>query len=340
MSTVETPALIDSFIDTPRQVEMIPVKDVVVKETAIRKVESKNADYIALVEDLRKNELHDPITVRSTYDKDIGTHFYELVDGGHRLSAFKELGREDIPAFVFPPETTKIQMLGIQFRKNKLRIQQTATQEAKQYERMMAEGNLTAEDLSLITGYTVAEINKKLQLGEDKLEANVIKMVENGAISVNNARVLSKAGKSMQNPEIIEAAVVLNATELKQRIDTTKKALADGEDTAPKVKEEKEFEPRFNFRSKDVIKKEIDTGALGGVKFSDPALQDAFREGVLWCVSLDEQTVTEEREAFELAKSEKERVKIEKDLAKQRKKIEDMERKAREDYGITDVDSE
>ena len=326
---------VEDLVATPSQVEIVEIKDIVVNDSQIRKVDPKNLDYIAVVEDLRKgNDIHDPVDVRQATDKDTGIAYYELIDGGHRVAACKEVGVTSIKAFVYPEGTTRAQCLGIQFRKNKLRVKQTKTQEAKQFERMMATGDLTAEDMSLLTGYSVKDVKEILSFGEEKLTPEVIKLVDTGKISVNNARVLSKAGKSMQNEEILDSAMTLNSSELKSQIDTTKKALNLGDDPTPKVKEKKEFEAKYKALDKAVITKEIETGAFAKIMYEDPALQEAFTNGVKWSVSLDEQTVTEAREAFELAEADRERIKAEKDLIKQKEKLEAMERKAKEAYGI------
>lgn len=310
------------------QIEMIPVANVVVAETAIRKVDPTNEDYVSLVEDLRHHSLNQPIWVKQTKDADTGILYYELADGGHRLQAFKDLEYDQIPAIVLPEETTKNEMLSIQFRLNKLRIKQTPTQEGQQFKRMLAEDpSLSAADLALMTGYSVAKIKDRLHFTEDKMTPEVLALVETGAISVEKGRLLAQAGKSMQSADIVESAQIVNVDELKAQINTTKKALAGGDDT-PKPKEEKQFEPKFKFRDAETVKKEIENGTMASIKYSDPAQQESFLEGVRWACSLDEQTVTEAQEAFELAKAEAARVKKETELAKTQKRIEEMEKKA------------
>ncbi len=308
---------------------MIPVADVVAKETAIRKVDPKNADYIALVEDLRNHALRQPIWVKKTIDKETNQSYYELADGGHRYSAYKELEKEMIPAIVLPEDTDKMTMLSIQFRLNKLRIKQTVTQEGQQFQRMMSENpGLVAGDLADLTGYTVGVIKDRLKFTDEFLTDEVITLLENGAISVPNAKILARAGKSMQSGELVESAQILDGDSLSKQIKTTQKALADGADPTPKAKEEKHYTPKFKFRNKDNVNQEIEEGTLAKALYDNPVEADAFTEGVRWACSLDDQTVTEAKEAYDLAKSEADRVRADKEIAKAQKKIADMEAKA------------
>lgn len=317
-------------------VQYIDPNNVVVKDTAIRKVDPKKESYINLVEDLRRgNPIHDPIYVKLAKDQETGIEYYELCDGGHRLAASLEVGNDTIPAFVLPEDTPRTLMLGLQFRKNHLRIAQTATQEAAQYQRILAEDpNLSIEDLAKLVGYSVATVKDKLKFTDEHLTPEVINLVDTGKISTANARELSKAGKSLQSGEILQSAQIVTADELKSQIAATKKALSGAEE--PKAKEsKKEFEPKYKVRDRSVIEKEIESGALSQIKYNDPAQQEAFLEGVKWAVSLDEQTVTEAREEFELKIQEAERLKAEKELAKTQKKIAELEAKAAAAVGLT-----
>lgn len=308
------------------QVENIPVVDVQVLDTSIRKVDPENEKYIELVEDLRRGApVGNPIWVKKCIDLETGLETYELADGGHRLAASKEVGNDTIPAFVLPEDTPRHIMLAIQVRNNRLRIKQLPTQEAAQAQRLMSEcDGLTIAQLAQLMGYSESGIRNLLKLSSEKLEENVINLVEQGTITVDNARELAKAGKALQTPDLIQAAQTLKPAELKERISSTKKALSAGQTPEAKPKEPKKFEPKFKVRDRALIEGEIESGSLAQAKFDNPELQDAFLEGVRWAVSLDEDTVTLAREEFDRKQAEAEQLKKEKELAKQQKRLEEL----------------
>ena len=71
----------------------IPLDQIV--ESHGRKRQLSEEEFSELVENLRNNPLVTPITVRPT-----GTGKYEIVSGHNRVAAFRELGREKIPAVI------------------------------------------------------------------------------------------------------------------------------------------------------------------------------------------------------------------------------------------------
>jgi ParB/RepB/Spo0J family partition protein len=309
------------------QIELISVADIQVLDTALRETETKDEKYMLMVEDLKRgNGIHSPIFVVKATNLETGIEYYELVDGLHRLSASKEAKLTEIPAIVYPEGTPRWELLGLQIRANTLRIPQKKTQVARQYERIMAEKpGLKIEELAKVVGQSVDFVRDALKFSSEKLDEKVITLVESGTITLDNARELSKAGKKLQNDELIQAAQVLKTEDLKNRITATKQALAAGEKVEPaKPKEPKVFEAKFKARDRAVIMQEIEAGDLAKALYNDPALQEAFTQGVKWGVSLDEDTVSAAREEFERKQQAQEELRKQKELEKHQKRIAEL----------------
>jgi len=319
------------FKYTPDQIELIEVSNIQVKDTAIRTTDVKNLEYIALLEDVTRRKVIDKaIDVVRVKDLDGGIEYYELMDGGHRLTAAKTVGLDLIPAFVWPEDTPLIVRLGVQLRNNVLRVKQNPAQAAKQIVRIVetaaANGeNLSISDVAQITGTSEAKLRDILKFTEEHMKPELIAMVESGAVSAANARELAKAGPAMQSAANISAAQVLKTDDLVKKLKTEKQALQQGDTATPKPKEEKKFEAKYKPRDRAVIEQEIATGSLAAVKFADPAQQEAFVIGVQWAVSLDEDTITAAREEFERKAQQSEELKRERLLAKQRAKLAELE---------------
>lgn len=318
----------DYNFDQSLQIEHIATADVQVLDTAVRPVEDSNENYLNLVEDLKRgNPIHTPIFVKKLTDLATGIQTYELIDGLHRLTASKAVGRDQIPAIVYPEDTPRAVTLGLQLRSNALRIAQKPVQEAKQYERIMAEvPGITVKELAKLVGRSEAIVRDRLKFTPEKLEQKIITLVEEGTITADNARELAKAGKSLQTDDAIQAAMTLKPAELKERLDSTKKALHSGETEPAKPKEEKKFEAKFKFRDRAIVETEIASGDLAKAKFDKPAQQAAFKEALLWVSSQDEDTVTLAREEFDRKQAAAEDLKKEKELSKKKQKYEELKK--------------
>lgn len=314
--------------EMPTQSEWIAVADVEVRDTAIRPVQLDNEDYLNLLEDLKRGgPILSPIIVRKQTDLASGLETYELVEGGHRLHASKVCNRELIPAFVLPEDTPRAVTMGIQIRSNALRIKQTPVQEARQYERIMAEvPGITVTELAKLAGRPESYVRDRLKFTKERLGEKVITLVEEGTITADNARELAKVSPSLQTEDVIQAAITLQPAELKERLNSVKQALHGGATEPAKPKEPKVFEAKFKFRDRAIVEAEINGGELAKAKFNDPAQQEAFLEGVRWAASLDEDTVTLAREEFDRKISQAEELKKEKELAKKKKQLEELQK--------------
>ena len=162
---------------------------------------------------------------------------------------------------------------------------------------------------------SVATLRDKLKLNQEHLSDKAVNLMDSKAISANNAKTLATLPKESQTEELLQAAQTMTTPMFADHVRTVKTSLAKGQDPKPK-KGPVEFEARPKFRDKEVLLNEIKTRALAQAKYSNPAEADAFIEGISYALSLDEETVTQAQEAFELQKQEQARIKQQKEIAR------------------------
>lgn len=291
----------------------LPVESIVVKDTAIRKVDTKTEKYIALVNDLKINGQESPIVVNKVHDEETNTEMFELIEGRHRLTALQELGEKYVLCDV--RELTQEEAMGLQLRMNTIRIEQKKSEESAQLHRLVAAEGMTIDQLAKITGKSVSTLRDRLKLNTEHLSEKAVNLMDNKSINTNNALTLAKLPKESQTDELIQAAQAMPTKQFQDHVATIKASLAKGEDPKPK-KGPVEFEARPKFRDKDILLGEIKTGSLAQAKYIDPGQQEAFIEGISYALSLDEETVTKAREEFELNQQEQARIKAQKEIAK------------------------
>lgn len=291
----------------------LPVESIVVKDTAIRKVDTKTEKYIALVNDLKINGQESPIVVNKVHDEETNTEMYELIEGRHRLTALQELGEHYVLCDI--RELSQEEAMGLQLRMNTIRIEQKKSEESAQLHRLVAAEGMTIDQLAKITGKSVSTLRDRLKLNTEHLSEKAVTLMDNKSINTNNALTLAKLPKESQTDELIQAAQAMPTKQFQDHVATIRQSLAKGEDPKPK-KGPVEFEARPKFRDKEILLGEIKTQSLAKAKYVDPAEQEAFIEGISYALSLDEETVTKAREEFELNQQEQARIKAQKEIAK------------------------
>ncbi|MCK4423585.1 MAG: ParB/RepB/Spo0J family partition protein [Candidatus Omnitrophica bacterium] len=133
-----------------------------------------------LIDSIRSQGVIQPVLVRK---KEKG---YELIAGERRWRAAKELGLEKIPVII--KEATDDQSLAISLIENIQRENLNPIEEAKAYQRLAHEFNLTQEEIAAKVGKdrtSVANITRLL-----KLPAAIQENVSRGTLSMGHARAL------------------------------------------------------------------------------------------------------------------------------------------------------
>jgi ParB family chromosome partitioning protein len=143
-------------------------------------------DLADLESSMRTNGLLQPISVRPAP----GGAGFELIAGERRLRAAQRLGWTDVPAIVKTIDDRSL--LSLALVENLQRTDLNPIEEAEGYQRLIAEFELTQQDVADAVGKdrsTIANILRLLAL-----PASVRRLVWEGAISIGHARALLSLG--------------------------------------------------------------------------------------------------------------------------------------------------
>ena len=133
-----------------------------------------------LKDSIRENGVIQPITVREV---DGG---YELIAGERRLRAVTDLGLDTIPAYI--KVETKEEMLELALIENVQREKLNPIEQAKAFQRLIDECNLTQDEVAKKIGKDRTTITNILRLL--KLPQEIQESVSNDEISMGHARAL------------------------------------------------------------------------------------------------------------------------------------------------------
>lgn len=145
--------------------------------------------FETIVESIKKVGLKKPILVTPRTDAD-GQAYYQLVCGEGRLSAFRKLGIEHIPALLIQADNDEAYIKSL--------LENVARRQYRPLEilsgiRQLSEKGYSPSDISRKTGLTptyVAGILRLLSSGEERL----LVAVERGAVPLNTALDIVSAG--------------------------------------------------------------------------------------------------------------------------------------------------
>lgn len=150
-----------------------------------------------LSESIKEHGVFQPIIIKKSIKG------YEIIAGERRVRASKLAGKEKIPAII--RSFTDEQMMEIALLENLQREDLNAIEEAKAYELMLNNLNITQEELSKKVGKSRSHITN--MLGLLSLPNSVQGMVSSGDISMGHARVLSKLSDEEQIKELASKIV-------------------------------------------------------------------------------------------------------------------------------------
>jgi len=136
-----------------------------------------------LVSSIKQAGLLQPVVVRRAA---AGNGAYELIAGERRLRACQQLGWERIPAV--QREADDRTLLTLALIENLQRDDLSPVDEARGYERLIAEFNLTQQDVADAVGRDRSTVANALRLL--KLPEAVLAMLHEGQLSVGHARAL------------------------------------------------------------------------------------------------------------------------------------------------------
>src|SRR5690349_963333 len=157
----------------------LPIKDIKANPFQPRKTVDPTA-LEELVSSIKQAGLLQPVVVRRANGG------YELIAGERRLRACQQLGWERIPAV--QREADDRTLLTLALIENLQRDDLSPVDEARGYERLIAEFNLAQQDVADAVGRDRSTVANALRLL--KLPAAVLVLLHDGGLSVGHARAL------------------------------------------------------------------------------------------------------------------------------------------------------
>ena len=139
-----------------------------------------------LVSSIKQVGLLQPVVVRRANGDGVGGGGYELIAGERRLRACQQLGWERIPAVQRDADDRTLLTLAL--IENLQRDDLSPVDEARGYDRLIAEFSLAQQDVADAVGRDRSTVANALRLL--KLPAAVLQMLHEGQLSVGHARAL------------------------------------------------------------------------------------------------------------------------------------------------------
>jgi len=159
--------------------------------------EFRDDELAQLEASLKASGLIQPITVRS-----VGDH-YELIAGERRLRAATRLGWTDIPAIVKDYDDRALLTLALV--ENLQRADLNPIEEAEGYARLIAEFQVTQQDVATAVGKDRSTVANSLRLLN--LPASVRRMLQDGQLNVGHARALLALPNEREIVDVAREAV-------------------------------------------------------------------------------------------------------------------------------------
>jgi ParB family chromosome partitioning protein len=172
--------------------------------------EFRDEELAQLQASLDANGLLQPVTVRP-----VGNH-YELIAGERRLRAATNLGWTEIPAIVRQYDDKALLTLALV--ENLQRSDLNPIEEAEGYSRLVAEFDLTQQDVATVVGKDRSTVANALRLLN--LPAVVRRLLQEGRLSVGHARALLAIPTERVMVDLAREAVAKNLSvrEVERRV--------------------------------------------------------------------------------------------------------------------------
>ncbi len=281
----------------------------------LRKVRPEEMDFKEMKESIRLEGIKIPLLVRKIPVE--GGEIFSLIDGGNRLVAAKELGLPNVPCFI-EEDCNDIRALTLQASLNIQRIETKKGELARQIHRIVhMDGALSQAKIAKMFGKSLKWLRDTLSI--NNLPDYVIALIDEDKLTMANAIHLIKApeidvGSLIDDAQVLtsEAFEVLVSECIKNRRAHSGKTIGDDWIPTPERRKVSELLSK--------VQREIFT-ELELKHISTLAERtDAFLEGILYAISMDELTVLERKEKRERILEEQQ----ERELLRQ------LERKAEE----------
>lgn len=199
-----------------------------------------------LAQSIKSQGVFQPILVRKTI---IG---YEIISGERRYRASKISGLDTIPAIVYDYDDKQMMEVGI--IENIQREDLTVIEEAKSYQMLINNLNLTQKDVSERVGKSRSHIANMLRLL--KLDDPVLEMISDNQLTMGHAKVLVNIEDKAKILEIANAAVNngLTVREVETLAQAEKEQVTSGSEKTTQVPKSNEF-----LRIEQSLREQLDT---------------------------------------------------------------------------------
>lgn len=157
-----------------------------------------------LIASIREVGVLQPVVVRPVPDAADGAPKYELIMGERRLRATKALGLETIPAVI--KNTNDDAMLRDALLENLHRADLNPLEEASAYQQLLADFNITQDELAARIGRSRPQITNTIRLL--RLPDSVQKKVAAGVLSAGHARAVLSVGEDSQAMERLADKII------------------------------------------------------------------------------------------------------------------------------------
>jgi ParB/RepB/Spo0J family partition protein len=192
---------------TQATLKHIPLAEITPDSVGLRKqVDKKHEDWPFMVQDIRKNGIQLPITVRPAPEGHESQ--YIIIDGLHRYTAAMEICEEDginpqdflIPCAINNPSSA-LEIYLLQMSCNEQKMDTKPSQLRDHLLNIIADGedngkHYTQKDLANLTNFSESKIQKLLQLTKLSPEADAL--VSSGKIKASHAYILARLPQDEQ----------------------------------------------------------------------------------------------------------------------------------------------
>jgi ParB/RepB/Spo0J family partition protein len=264
----------------------------------LRLVDKESVEYLELTDSIRENGVLNSILVRPAKDG----RGYEIIDGIHRYTISKALGKETIPCIV-KHGVTDDDVLVLQLQTQAIRREVSPIEYAKRLRKLLSQNpEMTIRDLARLIRKSQTWVSNTLEL--TKIRSELRPAIDRGEIGLTQAYDLSRLPKQWQ-VEFFDMAKTMSAPEFRTAaraaIKRYREAVQQGRLSALWTTPTK---TTAFLRSLNEIVYEINSRRVGASVLATNDCQnivDAFYAGLKWCVHQDKQSVQEQVDRIQSA---------------------------------------
>lgn len=273
---------------------------------ALRTVDRTNETYLNLVDSIRSMGILNPISVTEKTDE-IGEKYFEIVDGLHRYSAAKDAGMTEMIVSVMEFKTNS-DLLCAQIIANVQKVETKPSQYSEGLKRLLNLNPMwTMKDLADKLGRSPQWIEQRLQLLGIRADA-IKEAIDKGTIPLTSAYALAKLPETEQE-NFFSDAMVMEPSQFIPLVTNRVKEINTEKRKGRVATSTKEFVPVPHLRKVADLVSEKDNpvnllAIVDAKKLKKPA--DIIIETLKYVLSLDDDSVEEQKSRFEARKKAEE----------------------------------